>query len=293
MFLYYFYRRNRKVFKYYQLHLNMSYLQKNASKTFQEIRQHNFFFLILIAIQTIFIVAFAFTFLTFHLKILESARGIIEPLQNANYDPNSIDAGKPFLDNPLSVYQNYQAMVRNIYYLMSLVLILTLFFNGLLWAGSQHLVSNSPFFIKRVAAYWVKFAAVFLALVIPFLMLCYFFIRIVTVADDPGGLFSLYAKIAVFILVIVYYYGLVALSTITMPWKSMIKESWRKAKTLSKTIPIFLINTAFITASIYLIYRTLSSQNLNSYLVLATFVLIIVFVVTRLYWVVSMTDESK
>lgn len=258
----------------------------------QEIKQHQFLFLMLIVIQTIFIVAFAFTFLNFHLKILESAKGIIEPLQNANYDPDSIDAGKPFLDNPLQVYQSYRAMVRNMYQLMGSVLLLTLFFNGLSWAVSQQLLHHHRFSIKKIVEYWSKFAALFLTLIIPFLALCYFLVRMIALADDPSWLFSFYAKIAGFILVIVYYLGLVALSTMIMPWRSIARESWRRAQNFSTTIPVFLINTAFITASIYLIYRTVSSQSLNSYLLLATLLLIIVFVVTRLYWIVSI-DEGK
>ncbi|MDP3733715.1 MAG: hypothetical protein Q8R37_00665, partial [Nanoarchaeota archaeon] len=236
----------------------------------QMIQKHKFLFLLLIVIQTIFIIAFAFTFLNFHLKILENARGIIEPLQNANYDPDSIDAGKPFLDHPLSVYQSYQAMVRNLYYLIGSVLILTFFFNGLLWAGSQQLVDRQRFSIQRFAAYWSRFAAIFLALVIPFLMLCYALVRVIAVADDPGSLFSSYAKAAAFIFVIIYYFGLVAISSMTMPWKSIVAESWTKAKNLSTTIPVFLINTVFIAASVYFIYRTVSLQSLNSYLVIAT-----------------------
>ena len=268
-------------------------LYKNAKKTLNEINHHKVFFIGLVIIQTLFVIAFAFSFLNFHLKILEDARGIIEPLQEANYNPDTIDAGQPFLDDPLAVYQSYQAMVRDVYWLVGWLLLIFIFFGGLLWTGSHQMLSHQKFSIKKFTQMWSKFVATFLVLIIPFLALCYYIIRLVLFANEPTEVFSSYLKVIGIVFIIIYYFTLTTFSSITLPWKSFVRRSFEKTKNLPKTIPVLLINTALVSFGIYLIYRTLVNQQLTSYMIFATFVLIVIFVITRLYWIICIKDEKN
>ena len=92
----------------------MKYIKEGFRQTFRQIKKHSWLFIILILLQIIFLVSLSLLTITYQVKILESAKGVIEPLQEANFDPESIQAGQPFTKEMASIYTNYRSMMSNI-----------------------------------------------------------------------------------------------------------------------------------------------------------------------------------
>ena len=117
----------------------MNYLRSGLKLTSKLIKKHWKLFLILLLLQAICLVSGVFIGTFYQVKIMENARGIIEPLQNANYDSESIKQGEPFTQEISSIYENYQSMTKNIFALLGWLLLLFVVLNGRVWLLTQQL----------------------------------------------------------------------------------------------------------------------------------------------------------
>src|SRR3989338_6024973 len=122
----------------------MNYLKEGLKKTWLNIKEHKYLFFLIVFLQIVLLIALAGFTYNYQLKILENARGVIEPLEQANYNATSIEAGMPFTTDMLKVYQNYQEMKKNIFALISWLGGLILIVNGTLWLLSHLMKLEIP-----------------------------------------------------------------------------------------------------------------------------------------------------
>ena len=63
----------------------MNYLKEGLKKTWLNIKEHKYLFFLIVFLQIVLLIALAGFTYNYQLKILENARGVIEPLEQANY----------------------------------------------------------------------------------------------------------------------------------------------------------------------------------------------------------------
>lgn len=262
-------------------------LKSKAKTTLRKINDNKFLFVLLFTIQILLIITFAFTFLTFHLKILEDARGIIEPVENANFDSEQLQDGQVFLDNPYTIYQSYNAMLKDLTYLLTYLIGIFIIFNGALWMVTHKLVSRTKFSLRP----FIKFVTTFITGLLPFFLIAYLLLKNVLLSDNPTDEFSKFVKICVFIFGVIYYFLLCFFTNInTKSWKLFVRKSLNLASDLKKTIPVLLVNIILIGLAVYLIYYMLANQ-INQ-IVIGTIILILTIIITRIYWITCLNENN-
>ena len=89
----------------------MNYLKRGLQHTFSSMQQRKTLFISLLLLQLIFILSSASLGVYYLMQILEDSKGVIEPLENANYNAQQIQKGAPFTEDFRAVYNSYISMV--------------------------------------------------------------------------------------------------------------------------------------------------------------------------------------
>ncbi len=261
------------------------YLKRGLKKTFSLVKRHKLIFILLIILQLLALIAFSYTFIIYQVKILENTQGITEAMQNANFNPDSIQAGEPFIKDIYSVYQNYNSLLEQMYLLLLWLFLLFIIFNGLLWIGSHYMfkeISRKIFLISTAS----KFLASSTILLIPLMLFFYFIFK------NNITLLSSYGWVLLILTGVVYYLLLVSLAFINIKsWKIFLKQILTKSiKKIHLTLIVLIINLIIISGSIFLIYLS-SDQIILS--IITIILLGIILVLTRLFWLACLQEENK
>src|SRR3989338_8091778 len=152
------------------------YLKRGLKETFSSVKRHKLIFILLVILQLLALITFSYTFIIYQVKILENAQGITEAMQNANFNPDSIQACEPFIKDIYSVYQNYDSLLKQIYQLLLWLFLLFIIFNGLLWIGVHYMLKeiSKKFSFTGTA---IKFLASSFILILPLMLLFYFIFK--------------------------------------------------------------------------------------------------------------------
>ena len=261
------------------------YLKRGLREVISSVKRHKLIFILLIILQLLSLIAFSYTIIIYQVKILENAKGITEAMQKANFNPDSIQAGEPFIKDIYSVYQNYDSLLKQIYQLLLWLFLLFIIFNGLLWIGVHYMLKeiSKKFSFTGTA---IKFLASSFILILPLMLLFYFIFK------NNIAFLSSYGR-ALFILTgIVYYLLLISLAFIhVQSWKEFLKQILTKGfKRIHLTLIVLLLNLMLISGSIFLIY--LASEQII--LSIITIVLLgIVLIISRIFWLACLQEEDK
>ncbi len=224
--------------------------------------------------------------LSYQIKLLEDSQELIQPLQNANLDPNSIEAGQPFLPQDVNLYKSYQALVKNIFLLFTYLLLIYFFFNSILWALSHYLLKNN---IKEIPQIILKSAASFFFLSIPLIFLFYFLLKKAFLIVNQTDLKN-YLILFVILIIIIYYILLHCYAYANInSWKKFLLKIKVAIKNPSKTIPILLINLFLLIISAFSIFLSLN-YNESVFLFISSTLFFTLLVITRISWIVCLEE---
>ncbi len=256
----------------------MKFLAQGWKDTIAGIRQHLGLVLIILLLQIVLVAAVAVVGVTYQVKILENAKNIIEPLQNANFNADSLQQGQPFLNDFQSVYVNYQSLIKNLIALGGWLTGIFLIINGWLWGLSHRLLGGKGFL-----TIWAKYIVASIVLLGPFLGVTYYVLRgLLNLESDPLSAISP-GKILAYLGLAAYYFLLVAFASIGAPtWKQFIKSFFRAGITrIYKTIVVLLINLVLLGGNLYLIYYAMNNLPF-AMVVTLSLLFFVVIVLTRL-----------
>lgn len=277
----------------------MKYLYRGLQDVAERIREHKILFIVLILLQIGFIAALAYITITYQVKILNTAQQIIEPLQNANYDAESIQQGQEFISQIAGIYQAYQSLIQQIVVLALWWLGLFLIVNGTLWVLSHQILERSSW--KKAGKQWIKYVLAAVVLLGPFLLAIYFILKMVIRAQiDPEK----FGQILVYLLYsfgIVYYLMINAFASLNAAtWKEFAKNFLTTSiKKIHRTLPVLIINFALLSGAAYLIYyfmeinQSFDFMELNqnfALMMISSGLLILLIVFTRLYWIACLRE---
>lgn len=271
----------------------MNYLKRGLQHLGRSISKHKFLFIILILLQAGFIAALAYVTITSQVKILNTAQEIILPLQQANYDAESIQQGKEFISQMAGIYQAYQSLIQQIIRLGLWWLGLFLMVDGTLWVVSHQLLEKVSW--KSSGKQWIKYTAATLVLLGPFLLVLYLILKMALRAQLDPEKFGQMLKYLLYSLGLLYYLMLNAFASIQVTsWKEFARHFFITAvKKIHYTSLILAINLALLSAAGYLIYYFMEiSPNFTLMMVLSG-LLILLIILTRLYWIACLRELTS
>ncbi len=271
------------------------YLTKGLQRTIKSISEHKVFFIVLFLLQLALLVGIFGVSLFYQLKIYQEAQVIFSSFQNANFNAEEIKAGADFLPEINSLVNAYQALIR---YVITLVLWLSglyLVINGALWVGTNYLVAPVGLNrLKSLAKQWLKFILTSAILILPFFVLGYYLLKTFLMLDGDTNLFGLVLQIISYVFLVVYYFLLVALASIReYYWKIFFKRIYSVSlKKIFKTWSVLIINLILIAAACAGVYYS-STEDMFGLMVLASAALVMILILTRLFWVATLEEIAN
>lgn len=256
-------------------------------RTISIIRNNKFLFLILVVIQLLVVITFSLITAKFQLLLLEDINDTLKPLQNANYDPQKVDAGQPFLEEIVPLLQGYASMKAHFMDFMLWVTFFLLIVNGVLWLGSYYMINK--YNVKQVLKQWLNYlVAVIISSIILWLVGLLLFKSLFNSTVSLESALTLLG-VAGFI---IYYLISVAFAHLNEhSVKNFGIVSWNHWRYIYKTFPYFLINALVLGLFVYGIYLTsLVKENFNLMIVLMVLAMLLL-VVARLFWIVGLTES--
>lgn len=276
----------------------MNYLKIALQRTVSSIKNHKVLFLSLIILQTIFILSSAALGTYYLVQILEDTRGVIEPLENANYDAQKIQEGAPFTQDFRSVYNSYTSMIKNIKAFAGRQFFLFLILNGSLWIMTHWMLEDQIHWKqkpKKAFQFLVKMTVSAAVIFGPFSLLWYYLLlRFIRVSESLSKV-VLAIEIALMVLVLFYYLFLVALAVAnTTSWKKFSRMwLYHSFKKIAKTFPLFMLVMVMLFLSSLALYAAINYGKSVLLLVLTGIVEIAALVLTRIFWVAGIHELKQ
>mgnify|MGYP003964356995 CR=1 FL=1 len=186
-------------------------------------------YLILISLQIIFLIAVFFVLMNYQLEIMEHAEGIMQPLEEANYDAQELQEGQPFLKEISGVMDHYRSLQETVNKLLLILFVLFITLNGALWIICQQ---TKPYWKS-----WLKFVGI-----------SFLFLGGLGIIISWLGIIN-YSSIIISIIII---YSLLVI-TLALETISQARKSIKKIPIILLTL---IINYLLIGTTAYLFYVT-------------------------------------
>ncbi|MBI2112393.1 hypothetical protein HYT52_02560 [Candidatus Woesearchaeota archaeon] len=239
----------------------MLYLKKGFIHFWSSIKENKRLVVSIIILQIIFLALAGMVGITYQVKIITDMNTIMGQLDTANYNPEELQKGEPFLENMFIIQRSYQSLQQNIIEGLSWMGALFIVFHGGLWLLSHHVIKKIPF--NMLGRMFLKYLAVSIVLLGSFFSFAYFLLKdLITDAADVDFVATV-TKYLVAGFVVVYYILIVFLTLLDEhTWKEFFRSWWKAAiKKILKTLSIVIISATFMLGSFYLIYAYLSPDN--------------------------------
>ena len=273
----------------------MSYLNRGWNNAFSSIKKHKGLFVLIIILQIIFVASSLALGAQYLLKILENTQGIIGPLENANYDSQKIEQGEAFTPDYASIYNSYQAMLKNVLVFMLCMAALFLLLNGIIWLLSHWIMQEKKPWkvrIKEALPFLLKAWAAIFILLVPFKIAGYYILLHFIRASQSFSNLTVVLKGLLIASFVIYYFLLVALAVAPYSsWKKFVTK-WAKLSVLQfqKTAVIFLIIMVALLISFAALYAgTEYTESVPLLLILGSLCMIML-AVTRIFWIASLQE---
>jgi len=147
----------------------------NYLKGWHRIKENKLKLLLLIIGQLLFFILIAFINVKYQLELAESANELIAPLQDANYNAESIKSGVPFLENIGKIYETYERIVSALKKLIAFQLAAFLTLGIALWTLAHHIVENKSF--KQLTQSYADLLARAIIFILPLFIIIYILIQ--------------------------------------------------------------------------------------------------------------------
>lgn len=269
------------------------YLQKGVQKVLHGVREHPSLFLLLVLLQITFIASVAYITIQYQVQILNTTQDIIVPLQNANYDAQSIEQGQEFMTQVAGIYRSYQSLIHQVVLLALWWLVLFMVLNGGIWVISQAILAPEKITWKKmIVKPWLRYVIATLILLGPFLLILYFILKMMIRAQIDPQKFGAWVTYLLYSFGILYYFLINAFAAINATslkelGRNFLKTALRK---IHWTLIVLIINSTLLAACGYLIYYFMEIKPVFALMMAASIVFIILVVITRLYWIACLQE---
>ena len=256
----------------------MSPFKKILFNFYSVIRKHNLLLLALFFIQLAFIVLMVLVNVKYQTALAENIQNIIQPLETANYDENSIKVGMPFLSDVARLAVNYQEMLKNLQKLVFYQLAVFFTLGLLCWLFTHLMFGKEP-----VLKLWPQLILRATVFIVPTLFIDYIIVNKALQQAAAGGTYtSLYAALAV--TGISWYFMVICLALPLLPFKESIVKAFSVGVTkIHYLLGALVINMIVIGVLVYLVSLSITWPFWSMILIAAA--LVDAFVVARVFFV--------
>ncbi len=257
------------------------------------INQHKAIFILLIFLQLVFLGSLGYITTTNLQQMLEGTQGILSQLEQANLDPQKINAGQPFLPDVKPLYDSYQIIKKYALRWLAWLLAILLTVYPLLWIISSFFfrAENSLKNLKRqfrdFGKQWlIFFCLIFSAALI--LWLSSLFLVKSSIFNDPNQE-ELYFRLRIigFLSLGIYYLFICFAAQLSAPTvKAFFQRSFKTSiSRIYYSLPLVLILSAMIYGAAWLLKIALEQAASFFLVVLATIFFAAVIVLARIIWI--------
>jgi hypothetical protein len=257
-------------------------------QTIAAIKRHKLLFATLFAIQAIFLIIIGIINVKYQLQIATSLQGLITPLQTANYNPDAIQAGTPFLKDIASFYQHYNSVLGGVQKLIAFQLLAFVAVGSWLWILPHFMFDDAH--LKEWILAILKRTVTFLLVI--------FSVVYVVLADTLSAvnngatphIGSVYGALAAFL--VGTYFMIVCLALPARSWWKSITHAFTTGiAKIHYTLGTLLINAAILGGVGYLV--VLSVEWPFWLMILIIIVFISAFILTRTFYIAVMRTLDK
>lgn len=279
----------------------MEYVKRGLLNTAGSIRKHKLLFVLLVILQVVFVVSSLALGSQYLLKILENAQGIIVPLENANYDSEKIEQGKPLAPDYASIYNSYRSMLKNVFSFLIWMSALFLFLNGSVWLLSHWMLLEKQHWkikAKEGIHFFLKAWASALLLLGPFAIISYYVLIYFVRTSSSFGDLAVVLKSLSAVLFVINYFLLAALAVAGVkPWKKFFL-TWIEIsiKRLQKTAVVFFFIIVALLLSFGALYGAVEYGKSVTLLLVLGLLCMVIISLTRIFWIATVqeiTSEKK
>jgi len=284
----------------------MNYLNRGLHRTLNSIQKKKRLFIVIVLLQLIFVVSSLWLGTHYVLRLLTDAQGVITPLEQANYNSQTIEQGTPFTPDFLPIYNSYQSMLKNVIAFASWMAVLFLILNGSIWILSHNLFAekkerkldlkrNLPEKAKEALQYFLKSWSAAIILFTPFAVASYYILIHYIRLSDSFATVLFMLKIVLLVKAGLYYFLLVAFATATeLSWKKFASKIIQLSIfNFPKTFSLFVINAILLGSSFGALYAAVEYTESIMLLLLTGLLIIITIVLTRLFWIATLNEIER
>lgn len=267
----------------------MKYLARALQQMYNAVTKHWLILLVLIVLQLSLFVSLGYIGLTYQMNIFENIQGVLDPIQSANYNATSLQEGGLFTTEYARVYESYNLLVQNVIQFVGWLAGLFLIGNGVLWVMTSFL-SHPENNWKKIIGSWLRYMLLsILFLGIPLLISVYALWQMMKAGT---GVESITSMVQWFGYGLLCFYGLLQIAAAFISAATW-KEWWNKItgafKKVHWVLLTLLINIAVIAMSVSLLVVVMGYESFTM-LVMASLILVIVIVLTRLFLVTALQE---
>ncbi len=244
-------------------------------------------FMLLFALQLIFLLAIFGTTSFYQIKILEDVSGVLENLDQANFDPTQIQAGTPILESLAGTTQAYDKMMGHLKEFALIMLLIFATIYPLLWYYVYRItkIQNTNLRPKR---FYLKFQIINLLsafVLLSIIVLLYLYNQNNLSQESISNI----GKIILASFLIIHYFWIIAISNLHLPPKKLVKR-WNQEVFKIKNVISFLIIIIILTVSLFALYFLIPISTLVS---IMTIILFIAFLAgSKVYWLINFSPQQ-
>jgi len=266
----------------------MGILKKSLLDVFKVVKRNKLLFAALVIVQILFIVLVLFVGVKYQIKIYENVRGVMEPLQWANYNATAIEEGQPFMKGMMKemslMTKSYKAMVKNIFTMIFWMLGFFLLFNGFIWSMVNYMVKKGNF-----RKYWGRFALVSLVFLVPVSLVSYIILKSLVGVDL--AVFGWGVRVMSWIFLVVGYFMLIGFCLVDWKLKDLFKKIFVVGvRQVHWVLLSLLCVLGLVLLSLLFIYVSMNSLLLMT---LSGLVFVTVLVLGKLFLVLVVKELKK
>jgi hypothetical protein len=280
----------------------MNFLAKNFKETIQTILNQKKIFIFLLLLQVIIFIIFSITLFSYSIKIISN----FETISQIAQQQESTLAQETQLQSALTISTQLSQIIQHLKTLSLILIITYLIGNGLLWSIThrlidinqtttyklkQNLKQHLTHHLNQILKSWLKFTAITLLVLIPYAIIAYYLvINSIETSLAPES-FATLLKTLIAIKLILYTFLLYMYAHLNQPtWKTYLTPSLTFIKKIHLILISGMINLTLLGIIVYAIYQTTIYSSLETLSIIITFIFIILLVLTRLYWTITIRN---
>jgi hypothetical protein len=223
----------------------MNFITVGLEHAWRSIKKHPLLFMILVIFHAALIGIMIYLLLNYPAQILQDVQGIMQPLENANYNATSIQEGAAFSPELSRVFESYNSLTSRVYQLCLWFSVIFVFLQAAIWILAVRLVKEAnEEEIKSFFKAWGTYLLTGILFSIVPLLICYFILLTFFNIESTNTAVGLLWLVAA-ILVIFFYFSQVGFALIYSKncFRNWVKVTFKK---IHYSLAILLINLIVI-----------------------------------------------